>query len=64
MKGIKLAMVLHYHGCILGFVKKEIKKKGSMGVVEECHGYWCRDNNCVLAIAISPFMNDHSNYVL
>jgi hypothetical protein len=31
MKGSKMAMVLHCHGCILGPMKKEIKKERSHG---------------------------------
>jgi len=24
-----------------------LKKKGPMGVVEGCPGYWCRDGSCI-----------------
>jgi hypothetical protein len=42
--------------------KKNQEKKGAMGVVEGCLGYWCRESNCHGVVA-SAFNRDHPNYV-
>jgi hypothetical protein len=36
--------------------RKKSEKKGAMGVVEGCLGYWCRESNChgIVASAFKP----------